>query len=432
MQTNLVHIGAISFASLAVFACGGGQGEAGTELSNASTAQAQQALVKGAPRPAIRSRFRRNIEARSDFKALHPPYDLSDAPHAAMVKKQAAIVQQNTADSGWGPQSDDHVRFIRAERSGSEWEDEYTLDDLRALHEFARSRGINKPSFIPGAVDDKVGAPIAPGVSQQGWSQGRDHRIYKSLADYPATHNVLMRQGALDSGCTAALIGRRLVLTAAHCVITETGAASFPNYTARQDGATAPYGTYGTDLAWSDSRYNYYNCHITYNPSNRETCGKYDWALLRLVEYVDFPLWTGDTPGWMGYWLPATGGWFARLDGYPLCFFDDAPAGCLDGGVYGETSGHSTFNWRGVVNSEATVFNTANTMSSGHSGGPIVSSNYPDTNGPYVLGIVTNEMCGRCPASDPYSQNDKTWPTMANAMTSWVAGLITAARADYP
>jgi hypothetical protein len=133
----------------------------------------------------------------------------------------------------------------------------------------------------------------------------------------------------------------------------------------------------------------------------------------------------------MGYWLPTSTGWFARIDGYPACGLPESPSSCVNDSVYGNTTGHSTFNWRGAVSGENTIYNTANDMSPGHSGGPVVSSNYPNSNGPYVLGVVTNQMCGTCNEIG-LPDDEKTYPSMIFAMTSWVAGVIDDGRINYP
>jgi len=443
----IAHRSSLIALALGLSACSAERSEIG-RISNASTLEAQQALVTGAPIAAKRSRFRRHIPARDvasevtdrdlAFEVTDPPYDFRGSEAERIGREQAQIIARNTKDSDWGLKAPDRLRVIHIDENNDEWEEEYALDDLRTLNDFAVSRGISEPSVAPGAVRD---ARTASGVVLQGWSNGNDARINKPInATWPMDHNVLMRQGKLNRGCTAALVGRRLVLTALHCLIDVNGDVYRPWYRARQDGVNVPWGSYKTDLAWYDTDYIANNCHITYTAGTRETCGKFDWILLRLRSTTEFPLWdTAGTPGWMGYWLPATSGWFARIDGYPGCGAGDSPCSnpasnctCVEESVYGQNVGHSTFNWRGYINGEPTIFNTANDISPGHSGGPIWSSSYPDTNGPYVLGIVTNEMCGRCDATENVPANDKTYPTMAFAMTSWVAGLITDKRTHYP
>ena len=104
---------------------------------------------------------------------------------------------------------------------------------------------------------------------------------------------------------------------------------------------------------------------------------------------------------------------------------------CVDQRVYGQNTGHSLFNFRGDVDGENSIFNTANDSSGGHSGGPIHSPTYPDSNGPYVLAVVTNGMCGQCGPGEA-SQNDITYPAMVRRMTAALARLTTAKRVARP
>jgi V8-like Glu-specific endopeptidase len=84
--------------------------------------------------------------------------------------------------------------------------------------------------------------------------------------------------GRLSMGCTAALIGNRVLLTAAHCVWDkETNSwASFPTFSAGQDGATRPY---GSKQVWRMTiPAGYMSC------STNNDCRAHDWAVLVLRE----------------------------------------------------------------------------------------------------------------------------------------------------
>ena len=275
----------------------------------------------------------------------------------------------------------------------------------------------------------------APGVTPQGWSNGTDARIAKPInANWPSDHNVLHRMGHLQTtfnpGCTASLFGRRLVLTAGHCVIKPDGTvpSSTGLYAPRRNGGTFPWGQEPNNGHYKDAAYIANNCHITYTTATRETCGKYDWAILRLNTN---PWQTAGTPGWMGYYVPGSSGWFARVDGYPVCGLAASPVACANWRVFGQDVGHSIVNFRGIVDGEPTIFNTANDISGGHSGGPILSPTYPDSNGPYILAVVTNEMCGTC--NEPgLTVEEKTYPTMVRRITPALAGFMTEKRTQWP
>jgi hypothetical protein len=115
------------------------------------------------------------------------------------------------------------------------------------------------------------------------------------------------------------------------------------------------------------------------------------------------------------------------------CGLGWSPANCVANTAYGQNVGHSFFNVRGPDQiGENAIFNSANDMSPGHSGGPSYSPTYPDSAGaPYVLGLVTNEMCGTC--NEPgVPANDKTYPMMSRRMTETLFALISDKKAAYP
>jgi hypothetical protein len=136
----------------------------------------------------------------------------------------------------------------------------------------------------------------------------------------------------------------------------------------------------------------------------------------------------------MGFYVPGSSGWFIWNHGYPVAGFVDAPADIASNidRASGQNKGHSFFNVRGPDDiGENSIFDSANDVSPGHSGGPAFSPNYPDSaGGPYELGIFTNERCGQCITDG--STNDRIYPMMSRRMTTTLAGLILDKRSLYP
>lgn len=100
--------------------------------------------------------------------------------------------------------------------------------------------------------------------------------------------------GKLDSGCTATLVSRNLVLTAAHCVLDAYGNVRsvrfYPNAMSNTSLFSSP-----VIYAW-------------YGGTDYKTNPTHDWAILQLADAL------GDLYGWLGvkdeanvYWVNAAG-----------------------------------------------------------------------------------------------------------------------------
>lgn len=148
------------------------------------------------------------------------------------------------------------------------------------------------PGVNPGRVSDDDGPRIAapgvnPGTVSWGARRGNQdfgRRLTAIQDEAPDRwHSGVMNTqfpwrmtGRLSMGCTAALIGNRVLVTAAHCVWDKNTGSwdDFPTFAAGQDGTDQPFGTARV------SRMTMPSCYQTCNTNNE--CRGCDWAVLVL------------------------------------------------------------------------------------------------------------------------------------------------------
>jgi hypothetical protein len=355
---------------------------------------------------------------------IHDPDTLPTAPFDSMSGTSAvptdapAVVTGEAVFVDFERGIERRIRFDEGER-------------LRAAAELA-ARGIHEPVRGDEAGDaPQVGSDTA--ITTKGLSWGTDDRQWHGL--WPSWPNTTVGK-VYARGGTGTFVGRRIVLTCAHCLVNELTDEYMPQpwyFAPREGGGTAPWGTLEVQGFLAGS-YLAAGCTTGFNPPD---CVPEDWALLILKD--SFPL---GHPGWLGYadlsLQDAINAPNKRSPGYPCCGNPHSPnVGSIDcrncsnpSAILCEGNGAGGYQWGqpysctlGSYLFSDQAFSHGCDMSPGHSGGPVFYSQ----SGEYVIGVNSFEECDVCSGWPPILN-----PNYARRVDDYLYWWIAFLKAVYP
>jgi hypothetical protein len=391
---------------------------------------------------------RRTIEGRDTIDCSRSFAKLNDGG-IARVDLDAEIIADYRNAPGF-------VKELRAGESVPEGLTAVTVVTPTALHNVAMNP--HRMAALSDLYPQVNGQPEAPRSDlriwkERGWSQGLDSRYKISGTQAP---EVLRMQAdftqtppdppqTITGVCTATLIGKRLVRTAAHCLMKRNATGTTPIWGSNirldlyRDGSSvrltfAPSwyeigGYYISKNCWNDK----YADPMVRDPS----CLLEDWALLVLPANVWSTI--GITPAYMGY-AGLTSGSLNRTGtsaGYPACGKPNSPPTCTYSSQYDNFLKYADTNYDCRVSkfvNGTTVFRSGCDISGGNSGGPFYD---PTTR--HLLGHACWEACTTCaynpngtPLRDALTVDDFYFPNVYLGHNTWLFNEQNRLRSAYP
>lgn len=280
------------------------------------------------------------------------------------------------------------------------------------------ARGVSEPTSSGAESLDS-------GVVPKSWSNAIDSR--QDLSTLAGAEYDRIGLLAANGNCTATLVGRRLIVTNAHCVINSSGNYVAGTFRADPRGTASPFAAQNVVQYWVGG--NYISGCIN-GSGTWASCVPEDWAILLLQD--SFP---NGHPGWHGYaWdsneLTYTSTWNQkRVHGFPGCG-SGGPSGCpftyprLYGQTFNCTIGDFRYPFSGGYNS---TFSHGCDTSAGQSGAAILERNFG-----YVLGVHSTSMCNPTTCANETDPARKANPNLAKRFDSFIHNLLNNLRASYP
>ncbi|MCB1589283.1 MAG: trypsin-like serine protease [Xanthomonadales bacterium] len=317
-------------------------------------------------------------------------------------------------------------------QTGDEYLVELPVETAKGVRQLAAQAGYES-GYEGDAVAEADESPTADlGKGLSNGSDTRTRRFNNTSYPYRAMGQI---GGGLDWGCSGTLVGRRHVLTAAHCLYNVSSAQwtiSAPFYPGREGtcgtASCQPYGAHNgtwffTPAAWrttGDTRYDYGMMVLVGTPGNQT--GWLGYAALSqgtLEDYCDkIPF----GPGYLG------GQCYNR--GYPACGFVEAPMECrvntnLQGWAYQDQAPCEIGSFYSTgADGWAARFNTNCDMSRGHSGSAVFTDVY-NGSGKVVFGIASTQSCAVC-------GNNQSYVNGMRRVTPEVLDMISYFKAQMP